>query len=309
MQRGLAWDDLVTVLAIGRNGTLAGAARELRVNHSTMFRRIGAIEDQLGVRLFERLRSGYVPTPAGEEVIRLALHVDEEVVALERKLAGVDVRPSGTLRVTTTETLIPWVVPICARFRLAYPEIRLELVTGTQMLNLSRRDADVAIRPSAAPPESLHGRRLASVAFAVYGSEAYLAEAPDPAQAEGHRWIGLDDSLSHLRAHSWLEKRAGEARIAMKVSSLVAAVHAAKAGIGLALLPCYLGDAEAGLIRVSPLQEEPATDLWLLVHHDIRRVGRVRAFTDFAAAEFARLKALLQGEAAKATPEGEPPRS
>lgn len=300
-QKTLAWDDLLTVLAIGRNGTLAGAARELRVNHSTMFRRIGAIEDQLGVRLFERLRSGYVPTPAGDEVVRLALQVDEQVVALERKLAGVDVRPSGTLRVTTTETLIPWVAPMCGRFRQAYPEIRLELITGTQMLNLSRRDADVAIRPSAAPPESLHGRRLASIAFAVYASEAYLADAPDPAQTRGHRWIGLDDSLSHLRAHSWLEHNAGEAAIVLKVNSLVSALHAAKAGVGLALLPCYLGDAEAGLTRISPLQEEPATDLWLLVHHDIRAVGRVRAFTDFAAGEFGKLKPLLQGTAPKAS--------
>ena len=289
MHRRLAWDDLLTVLSIGRAGSLAGAARELRVNHSTMFRRITAIEEKLGVRLFDRSRGGYAPTSAGEAVIRLALKVDDEVVDLERALAGEDLRPSGALRVTTTETLLPWVMPILADFGRAYPEIRVELVSGSQLLNLSRRDADVAIRPSGAPPEHLFGRRIGRLAFALFGSADYVrGQDPDLPWAE-HDWIGFDDSLSHLRAYAWMAQNVPEWAVRLSASSLTGALHAARAGIGLALLPCYMAHGDDRLVRASEILAEPATDLWLLVHEDIRRAARVRAFTDFA---FARLLEL-----------------
>jgi DNA-binding transcriptional LysR family regulator len=294
MQRKLGWDDLRDVLAIGRAGSLAGAARSLGVNHSTMFRRIGAIEDRLGVRLFDRHRDGYAPTAAGEAVLALAARMDEDVAALETRLAGEDLRPSGTVRFTTTDTMTPWVVPLCARFGARHPEILVEFVTGSRMLNLSRREADVALRPALAPPDHLHGRRVAAIPFGLFGTEELAA---DP---EGARWVGLEDSLSHLRAYEWLEANVAAERVAFRTASFDAARAAAASGIGLALLPCYMGDVEPKLRRIGDPVPGLVTDLWLLVHRDLRRTARVRAFADFLFSELTALRPLLEGRAGAA---------
>lgn len=295
MHRSLAWDDLLYVLAVGRTGSLSGAARELGVTHSTVFRRIGKIEEQLRVRLFDRLRDGYAPTAAGETMIALASEMDEDIVALERRLAGEDLRPSGTLRVTTTDTLVATLTPLLAKFRGLYPEIKVELVTGNQMLNLSRRDADVALRPTANPDETLVGRRLAAVAFAVYGSKQYLAAAGGGDLARNHEWVGFDESLSHLAAYAWLKRQADADRVSLRATSFMTLVEAAANGMGLAVLPCYVAAYRPELVRVSELLPEVVTDLWLLVHDDLRHTARVRAFVDFIAGEFTRLRPLLEG--------------
>ena len=295
MHRSLAWDDLLYVLSVGRTGSLSGAARALRVNHSTVFRRIGAIEEQLGARLFERRRDGYAPTAAGEAVIALAGRLDEEVVALERKFAGQDLRPTGTVRVTTTDTMIATVTPLCGRFRQLYPEICIELVTGNEFLNLSRRDADVALRPSRQPPDTLYGRRLSGIAFAIYGSPAYLAAAGGTDLTRAHQWIGLDDSLSHLSVHGWIAEHVPPDRIGFRASSFVAVTEAARSGMGLALLPCYLAEGAGGLERLGEPLSDLATDFWLLVHEDLRRTARVRAFIDFISAEMAKLRPQMEG--------------
>jgi DNA-binding transcriptional LysR family regulator len=295
VHRSLAWDDLLYVLSVGRSGSLSGAARTLKVNHSTVFRRIGAIEEQLGVRLFDRRRDGYAPTAAGEAVIELAGRLDEDVVALERKLAGEDLRPSGTVRVTTTDTMIATVTPLCGKFRGLYPEICVELITGNEFLNLSRRDADVALRPSLTPPENLHGRRLSAIAFAVYGAPSYLAAAGGADLSRAHQWIGLDDSLSHLSVHRWLADNVPKERIGFKASSFVAVTEAARSAMGLAILPCYLAESSGGLERIGDPLPELATDFWLLVHEDLRRTARVRAFMDFIAGEMTKLRPKMEG--------------
>jgi DNA-binding transcriptional LysR family regulator len=294
MHSSLHWDDLLYVLSVGRAGGLSGAGRSLRVNHSTVFRRIGAIEERLGVRLFDRHRDGYAPTASGEAVIALAERMDQEVVALERRLSGEDLRPSGTVRVTTTDTMIATVAPLCQKFRRLYPEISIELVTGNQFLNLSRRDADVAIRPSRTPPETLHGRRIATIAFAVYGSIDYLASTGGGDLNRAHEWVGFDDTLSHLAAHAWLRDNVDSPRINMKANSFLTVMAAALAGMGLAILPCYLADPETGLRRVSEPIQELETDFWLLIHEDLRKTARVRAFSDFIFTELAALRPRIE---------------
>ena len=297
MHRSLAWDDLLYVLSVGRSGSLSGAARALRVNHSTVFRRIGAIEEQLGVRLFDRRRDGYAPTAAGEAVIALAGRMDEEVLALERSLAGEDLRPSGTVRVTTTDTMIATVTPICGAFRNLYPEICIELITGNERLNLSRRDADIALRPALDPPENLHGRRLADIAFAVYGARPYLAAAGGGGLDRAHAWVGLDESLSHLSAYQWLAANVPAERVGFRSNAFEAVLSACRAGLGLAVLPCYMADPAPELTRLGDPIPELATGFWLLVHEDLRRTARVRAFIDFAAAEMAKLRPRMEGRA------------
>ena len=184
----MEWDDLRYVLAVANAGSLAGAARKLGVNHTTVLRRIGVFEKELGLRLFERLPTGYVLTAGGEELIAAARHIDETVTTLERKLAGQDLRLSGAVRVTTTDTLMGSIVPeILAEFRESHTGIQVEVAVSNLMFNLTKRDADVAIRPAKDPPETLIGRRIAKIAFAIYGSPQYLARQ----QAEGSRWSSV----------------------------------------------------------------------------------------------------------------------
>jgi DNA-binding transcriptional LysR family regulator len=294
--RTLAWDDMRVVLAIGRAGTLAGAARALALNHSTLFRRLGAVEAQIGVRLFERFRDGYTPTAAGEEVIALAGRVDADVTVLERRLAGRDLRPSGLVRVTTTDTLVEILTPMLAAFRSAHPEITLELAASNVIFNLSRRDADAAIRPSTEPPDLLVGRRVATIAFAIYGAPDYLKRRPAKQPLDQHDWIAPDDSLAHLKAARWIAEQVAPAQTIYRASSLIALHHAARAGLGLAALPCYMGDSDAGLRRVRAPMPEFDAGLWLLTHPDLRRVARIRAFLDFMAPALAAYGPLFAGK-------------
>ncbi len=296
------WDDLRSFLAVARHGSLSGAARALGVNHSTVFRRLNGLEERLGVRLFERLPTGYVPTAAGEEMLATAARVEEEITALDRRLSGRDVRLTGSLRVTTTDTLaLGLLPPHLARFRKAYPGIELELVTGNAFFSLSKREAVVALRPSRDPDEAMVGRRLSGIAVAVYGAAAYLArhgrpEAPGDLAA-GHALVAGDASLAHLGAARWLRRHAPEAAVALRCNSWMSQLAAVRAGIGLGALPCFLADPDPELVRVLPPQEEMASELWLLTHPDLRHTARVRAFMDLLADSLRRERARLEGEA------------
>lgn len=286
--------DLRLVLAIGETGTLLGGARRLGIDHSTAFRRLNALEKSLGVRLFERARDGYAPTPAGEAMIAVAARVDEEIVDLERKLAGADLRPSGVVRVTTTDTGIDLLTPLLVAFRAAHPQIALELVVANRFFTLSRRDADVAIRPSVDVPDDVIAHRIAVVATALYAAPAYLAAHAGRTLAE-HAWIGPDDSLSHLGSARWLHTHIAPERVACRANSLVALQSAARAGLGVAPLPCYLGDSDPGLVRLEGPVAAMAATLWVLVHPDLRRTARIRAFVDCIVPELIRLAPLLEG--------------
>jgi len=281
-EQHIPWGDLKTVLAIAETGSLSGAARRLGVSHATVFRRLGAIEQRLGVKLFERDTGGYAPTPAGEDVAGAAKRIEAEVVGIERRVAGRDLLPSGSLRLTTTDTLLAGLLtPILAGFRCDYPDISLEISVSNAPLSLSRREADVALRVTQAPPESLVGRRIGRIAQAVYG-----AAAACPAQAPGAgpalaSWVGPDETLWYPQLDAWMKRQGHEARCAYRVDSLKGIHWAVRAGIGVAVLPCYMGDADQDLVRLGEPIPEMGADLWLLTHPDLRRVMRVRAFIDY----------------------------
>ena len=291
----LDWNDLRTVLAVSRAGSAGEAARRLGVHPSTVFRRLNALEESLGTRLFEHRPEGYLATPAGEEVCTVAERMEADMAVLDRRLAGQDLRPSGTVRVTTTDTLIGLLTPHFAAFRDGHPEIELHVVVANRFFDLTRHDADVAIRPTNDPPETLVGRRLATIATAVYGSKAYLEGRPDRDELSHHDWIGLDETLGHLAAARWQRRSVQRTAIRYRVNSLMAAVAAAKAGLGLAALPCYLADGEPPLERVTPPLGELDGALWILTHEDLRQVARVRAFLDAMAEGLAPAKSLLAG--------------
>ena len=288
------WDDLRIFLAVARAGSLSGAARTLGVNHSTVFRRIGAFEVALGVRLFERQPGGYLLTPAGEELRDGALCVEEEIASLSRKLTGQDLRLSGTVRVTTIDMLAFGLLPRhLAGFRDAYPGIEIELVVGNVALSLRRREADVALRVGNAPVETLFGRRVGRLAFAVYGSADYCARRAEPEFAL-HDWIGFDSEHDALVRR--MTRFLPEVKPMLRTNSVAAALSAAKAGLGLVPLPCGLADLETDLVRVGPVPEYFTLDLWLLTHDDLRRTARIRAFLDFLAEALAKEAPLLEGQ-------------
>ncbi|MCH4564517.1 LysR family transcriptional regulator [Halomonas sp. EGI 63088] len=267
-EQHLGWDDLRVALAIAEAGSLSGAGRRLGLSHATLFRRLNAIERRLGVRLFERARTGYSPTAAGEELAATAARVEAEVLRAERRLVGRDLRLSGTVRVTTTDTLLMGLLsPILADFRRAHPDIVLEVAVSNQLFNLSQRDADVAVRPSSSPPEHLVGRRVGSIAQAIYAR----ADGAGDAAA----WIGPDRHLGYAPLEAWMADKGADAHCRYRVDTLLGMLAAVRDGLGRAVLPCYLADAEPSLTRLGEPIPELATELWLLTHPDLRRVARI----------------------------------
>lgn len=299
MKSNLAWDDFRLVKAIADQGGLTGAAVVLGVNHSTVFRRLGQIEDQLGQPLFERRKTGYVATCAGEEMAALASRMEEDVTAFDRRLAGRDVTPSGEVRVTTTDTLfLNMLLPIFASFRQAHPTIRLDVAIGYQTLNLSRRDADIAIRASDSPGETLVGRRLATLNWAIYGRKEEpltAAEEADPTALFARNWVTLGDQLGYVKAARYVRDHVAPQRIALKCSAVLGLTEAVEQGIGIGPLPCFIADQRPSLRRLTPPNPDFSTGLWILTHPDIRHVPRVRAFMDFCGNELAKNRALIEG--------------
>jgi len=299
MQASLDWNDLRSFLAIARAGSLQGAARALGVNHSTVFRRLNALEAALGVRLFDRLPGGYAPRPAGEDMRASAERVEHEVQDLELRITGGDVRLSGTLRVTTTDTLAHGLLmPHLEAFRAAYPGIELELITSNVFFSLSKREADIALRPGRQPDEAMVGRKLGDIAVAVYGAPDYLAAHGAPGsvgELGSHSLISGDASLGHLPAVRWLGKHAPVEAVVLRCNSWLTQLAATRAGLGLAALPCFLADPEPALRRVLPPQPALASELWLLTHPDLRRTARVRAFMDRLAASLRKERDRLAG--------------
>ena len=293
----LSWDDFRYIKAIAGGRSLAGAAEALGVNHSTVFRRLGQIEGQLGSRLFERSRAGYALTPCGEEMVRLAERMEEDILTFERQVTGHDLRPSGELRLTTNDTLLVHLLSeVLAAFRRAYPEITLDVVVSNQSLNLSKRDADVALRATDRPVETLVGRRLAGIAWALYGPASLADRKFDAELARGtHDWVGFGDNLASVKPAKWLKQHVEPQRIVYKVNTVLGLAEAVAAGIGIGLLPCFIAAVTPGVVRLAPPDRGLESGLWLLTHPDLRHTARVRAFMDFIGSALTRDRALLEG--------------
>jgi DNA-binding transcriptional LysR family regulator len=286
------WGDLRLVLAIGESGSLSGAGRRLSVSHATIFRRLNALEARLGVRLFERSRTGYSATSAGEELIKAAAEVGEIVMAAERRVMGRDLRPSGTVRITTTDTLLCGLLtPICAAFRRSYPEITLELVASNQLFDLTKREADIALRPTSRPSERLVGRKVGEIAHCVY---ATAADRPVPGWSETE-WVASDSSVYFPALEKWMSDNGVDRRVVYRADTFLGLREAVRAGLGFAVLPCYLCDRDPTFRRVSDPIPELETELWLLTHPDMRRAARIRAFMEFAADAIRKERRLLKG--------------
>lgn len=294
----LAWDDFRLVKAIADVRSLPAAAALLGINHSTVFRRLGQIEEALGSKLFERHRSGYTLTPAGDEMVSLAQRVDDDITTFTRKIAGREIAPAGELRVTTNDSLLVHLLtPLFMKFREACRDVRLDVVLANQELNLSRRDADVAIRATDNPPENLVGRRAASIAWALYGRAADFPWGySDSIEGLFERdWVALGENLASLKAVKFVQDRVPTQRIGYRVNTVLGLAEAVEQGLGIGHLPCFIGDARRGLVRLSAPNPDFSADLWLLTHPDLRHSPRVRVFLDFLAAEIAKQRKFIEG--------------
>jgi DNA-binding transcriptional LysR family regulator len=214
-------------------------------------------------------------------------------------VTGHDLRPSGELRLTTNDTLLVHLLPdILAGFRRAYPEITLDVVVSNRSLNLYKRDADVALRATHRPIETLVGRRIAGIGWAIYGPASLADGKLDIDLAtRSHDWVGFGDNLASIKPAKWLKQRVDSQRIAYKANTVLGLAEAVAAGIGLALLPCFIAAVTPGIARLSAPDAELESGLWLLTHADLRHTARVRAFMDFAAAEIAKRRKLVEGAA------------
>ena len=295
-----AWDDLRYVLAIARGRGLARAGRALGVNHSTIYRRLQALERSLGAQLFARLPTGYQPTEAGERLIAAAERMEAEALAVDREIAGRDTQLVGLVRVTSSETLAYRVLTgLIASFRRAHPRVEVELVIDNQLLDLSRREADVALRARRPTEPAAFGRKVADIAWAIYGAKSYLKGRTAPrnkSQLAKHAVIGFGTRAAPLQAAQWLQAAVPETAVVYRTNSLINQLTAAKDGIGVALLPCYLADAERDLTRLLGPVDDLATELWLITHEDLRATARIRAFMEQVGDALTRQRSLFAGD-------------
>ena len=296
--RSLAWDDFRLINAVAEAHTLPAAAMRLGLDHSTVFRRLRRVEAALGTPVFERHRNGYVLTTAGTEIAALAARVDEDITAVLRRVAGQSPSPAGEVRIATSDALLfDLLLPLLAEFKRACPDVRLDLVTGNTALNLSRRDADVAIRATSSPPETLVGRKVARIAWAAYAPAVLPGSVSGNADifAVNAPWVGFGDALAGLAAASHVRGNIPESRIACRFDTVGGVAAGIEAGIGIGLLPCFAGDRHPALVRLGPPIASLATDLWLLTHVDLRHVPRVRVLMEFLGERMAALRSLVEG--------------
>lgn len=276
------WDDLRFVAVLAETGTVAEAARRLNVNRTTVQRRISAFETQLSYPLFSRDGWGLKPLPEANPILEAARQIGDALVRIERKTTDVSRDIGGVLCLTTPDDIfLSGISEIIAEFQQHYPSLQVQLSVTTQLLDLDRRESEVAIRPSDAPPEHLVGRRICDLTLAPYAADAYLLATRTRMPCE-QAWLSLQSHHGQTPAEVWLASNVPAERICFRADSFVATAEAARRGQGVAILPCCYGDRIEGLERVEGLIEDRlATGLWVLTHPDFRQSPRVRAAMDF----------------------------
>lgn len=290
----LSWDDLRVVLALANFRVLGAAASHLKISQTTVFRRIKEIEDRLGVRLFDRGRHGYVPTSAATALIEVASQFDEDVNRIALSLAGLDTRPIGKVRLSTTDTIMSSILrEVLAPLHQALPLVQIELQSSNQVMNLNKREADVCIRPCDVPPDYLIGKCIGKMASTIYAPTTW--EPVNLENLSDYPWLAPDESLSHLSSTRWLQDQGLLNKAVLTSNSRLNLEYAAGEGLGLVVLPCYVGDRSEKLKRVCPPIKDFDTELWLLYHPELRSVRRVSEFIETIYRLLLPFKPLLDG--------------
>ncbi|WP_293862564.1 LysR family transcriptional regulator [uncultured Alsobacter sp.] len=272
----LDWDRLRIVLALEAGGSLSAAGRLLGVDHTTVARQLESLERDFGAPLFERGPRGFSATLLGEEVLTTARQMEDATEGLLRRLQGAAPGLSGTVRITTVPILANlFFAPALGDLRRRHPELQVELIGLDRSLDLSRREADLAVRLARPEMPGLLVRRLGEMAFAFYAS------TDDDRPFHAQHFLAYDDTGGSVTLQQFLADLADPGRIAMRSNSLQALMEAAAAGLGCALLPCFMADATGRLRRVPAPRHLAPVPLWLAYHEDLRRSPRVQAGASF----------------------------
>ncbi|MGD9884989.1 MAG: LysR family transcriptional regulator [Reyranella sp.] len=299
-----AWDDLKHFLAFARAGSMQAAAQALGVNQSTVQRRIAELEGHIGRRLVERHLGGYRLTELGGELRTSAEDVETAVMAFERHLAACDKELTGVVRLTCGSTVADRLrrTPLIDAFHARYPGLRVELVISDRRLDLSKGEADIAIRVGEPTDEALLCRKITDASWSVYAGRAYVERHGRPDSLENlqrHLIVDCDGSIADYPGARWMRSAAPHATVATRSDHWQGLMLAVKAGAGLAALPHFQGDCESELVRVID-DIGLVLPFYLLLHRDMQHTPRVRAFADFVASEIKSFRAILSSTIAGA---------
>lgn len=306
MNRTLSdWDDLRVFAAIASEGSLSAAARRLKLSQPTMGRRLQALEAGLGAKLLERVGGGpvgnYVLTPKGAELLPMVERMVAAGEAIERARPDFAEDATGTVRVASGPMTIRFIARRLPELLDELPGIEIELASSYSLINLSRREADIALRNRRPEEGRLAMRAIPQPSYAVFGGKSYVARQPaarTEARYEQCRWIGFDDTRGHSESFQWLCARIGRVP-QIRCSNASTILDTLITGAGLAVLPCFLGAEEPALVQLTPpIDELDREGLWLVVHEDMRDRPRVRLAADRIAALFHRYRDLLQPQGA-----------
>lgn len=293
---GVNWDNLSLLLEVSRSATMTETATRLGLNQTTVSRRLAALEASLGVQLVQRRRDGIELTEAGTDAVR-SLEVMETVANdLERKLLGRDTELAGHLTVTTTDALTQHHPDLFTSFAERYPAVELELDTTFSPRSLARREAEVAIRWALKPDDTLFGRKLARVEYALYAATELVESVGRRASLEAYPWLAFTVDSKAKLTDRWMAEYVPSARIVCRYTHTLSMHAAIRAGSGVGFMPCAFADPDAGLVRLRGVQPGFGYDLWLLTHPDLSRTARVRAFLSHAGEYFDARKKLYAGK-------------
>ncbi|MFZ3033071.1 MAG: LysR family transcriptional regulator [Parvibaculum sp.] len=307
------WDDLRFFLAVAGAGSLSGAGQQLGVNTTTVLRRVASLEEDLGARLFERERTGYRLTAAGEKLVEALEPVDRRLSALPRDFAATGEGNDGTVCLAASDILASHIIaPGLGPFRDAHPGLELELVTDSRIggtgaaprIGNPMKDVDVALRAARPTQGDMLMRKVGDMAYGLYASPAYLAEKGQPEQMSGladHDIIGFPHAEMPLGPVWWLSRAEKPARVAFRSSSVTARAEAARQGLGLTALPCIYGDHEGGLVRVFGPDLLGALELWLMARNDLAQVAHVRAVMEYLVEAVKAHRGRLEGRGREVT--------
>lgn len=281
MQAKLQLADLETLLALSRSNTLAAAAQRLHVDSSTVFRNLKRIEKQLGSAAFTRTRNGYVVTELGLALARHAEIIETELEAARAAAACERQGLEGNVRITSTDLVMSHlVIPALAPLRQQHPRLSLELLASNELANLSKRDADIAVRATRKPPQHLVGRKLGYLQYQVFVSRHLLDQQPATPDLNLLPWVAPDDFLPEHPSIQWRRKRYPQAAANYKVDSVLSMLHAVNAGLGVGVLPHFFALQYPNLVAISDLLEDCVSEVWLLTHPDTRHLHRIKAVFD-----------------------------
>ncbi|MHA1523243.1 MAG: LysR family transcriptional regulator [Alphaproteobacteria bacterium] len=273
----LDWDDLRFFLAIARSGGVAAAAGRLNVTQSTVYRRLDRLEELLRVRLVVRGSRQLHLTAEGEDLLEGAAQMDDAALGAQTRILGREIEPTGTVCLTAPDDLANIIVlPLLAGFQQRHPHIVVELAIDNRNLDMSRREADIALRPTDNPPETLVGRKAAELGWAIY---AHRSQAQKP--MAGLDWVVWEENLGPASHRQWTSAHVPADRIKLRTNSLRTIAEAANLGVGAAMLPFFLATGHKNLVQVSERHPEWDTNLWILTHPALRNTARIRLLTSY----------------------------